>query len=253
MTLIQKIIVFFIILHIFSATALPQADAPKAGTMQYISMPLLVVIYSNSAGKTISSDEISKIKSSIEVARNFIWRNSSSQLNLSLTYLTIDAAKSVTFFSTDGLPEKKKVEEDLIARGILEAQYSMITVVFRPPFGGRDFGGGKIFSGKGYAVVRFPGAGDVIYPTDKDTIDGSFVHSFLNVIGQTVRYCYRQSRVTSFPESDQRESLADNTDSFFSRQADTWRNFRDYFAIHPFFGKVKTTRDSDKKIPMRTA
>ncbi|NOZ62595.1 MAG: hypothetical protein GXO74_13070 [Calditrichaeota bacterium] len=245
MTNYKKFILFFMILQLGLPKLWPQTSVSKTGTMRYISLPLLIVVHSNSAGKIISDKEISKIKNSVALVRNFIWRNSRCRFNLLLSYLTIDATKSVTFFSTDGLPEKNKLEAELIAHGMSENQFGIIAVVYKPPFGGKDVGGMKIFQRTGYAIVRFPSAENVIYPAETDSIDGGFVYSFLRAIQGTVRFCYLQSKVNSFPASGSPEILSENTGAYFSEQAEIWRSFSDYFSLDPFYGKIRTTRDED--------
>jgi len=114
-------------------------DQPTAQTTQFAAIDVLVVLYTNTAGASISPQEVTKLKNGIELARLFYWRNSGCQLNLNISYLEIDEFKEKKFFPDDGLLFPKYVEDDFRAHGLEDDQYGIILLIYGPPKGGGNF------------------------------------------------------------------------------------------------------------------
>ena len=96
---------------------------------QVLRVPVLMVIYTNTAGGTIGATEIKNLRSEIDQWQLFCWRNSHMKLFIDITYLTITDYKPITDFwevSTNNYwMGSGPVATDLAARGIPD-QYACV-------------------------------------------------------------------------------------------------------------------------------
>ncbi len=90
--------------RVTGATLAPSSALAAAGVQmippgpQVLRVPVLMVVYTNTAGGTIGPTEINNLKSEIAQWRLFCWRSSHMKLNLDITYLFIYDYKPITDF-----------------------------------------------------------------------------------------------------------------------------------------------------------
>ena len=258
--------IFFIIINLFIIenvisqqvkNSVQQKDAVKY--MQYTTIDVLVILYTNTPGAKISDEEISGIKSGLKLAREFYWRNSGCKLNLNLSYLEISESKPKSFFPYDGLLWPNLVEQDFKNHGVEENQYGIIVLIYGPPLGGGNYGGMTILDKSGYSFFRYPFRTSVLYPGEDTSIEYKCTWLFTHELQHSVDLvCYEKSGYPSMWHGDQPLDYAIQAGEQFSYQAEIFRNFKDYLKINRPWGDIFQTVDMDEdnfpdnepKVPM---
>lgn len=232
-------------INLFSGNRSLTLEGEKFYT-QYATIDVLVVIYKNTANKTITEEEIAKLKNGINLSREFFWRNSGCQLNLNISYLEIEDYKSVTFFPVNGLLKPELIEQDLRSRGVKDNQYGIIVSVYSPPLGGGNYGGMKILDQTGYSFFRFPCRTSVRYPIDDPDTDCKATWLFTHEVQHSIDLvCYQGSNVPQMWHGDQPLDYSIDCGEQFSYQAEILRNFHYYQKIKPPWGRIDHARDKD--------
>jgi hypothetical protein len=183
--------------------------ATASATAQYMRIPMLVVIYTNTAGGTVSPSQITKVQSEVSDGRFFFWRNSHFKCFLDITYMIIDEYKPITDFWEVGpngywMGPWGPVEEDLRERGVTNSQYAN---VFNYYAWGQN-GYGAAYGGAAYGPdINFLGRTSycaVPLCWDPDSSDGLFIHEFLHSLDGMWAAC----DFLEFPSSDDPIHLA---------------------------------------------
>ena len=214
---------------------------------KFATIDVLIVIYSNTARNKILSTDISKLKNGIQLAREFIWRNSGCNLNLNLTYFEINEFKPKHFFPENGLLLPEFVENDLKKHGIHQTQYGVIFLIYCPPKGGGNYGGMNIFGKTGYSFCRFPCRTSVVYPEENPQVDYGAAWLFIHEIQQSLDLvCYEGSGISEMWHGDKPLDYSIKAGEQFSYQAEIFRNFNKYLEIKSPWGKIEQSLDRDK-------
>ncbi|MBC8183578.1 hypothetical protein H8E88_20995 [candidate division KSB1 bacterium] len=213
---------------------------------KFATIDVLVVIYSNTAGKKILASEIDGLKNGIQLAREFIWRNSGCNLNLNIKYLEIDEFKRKQFFPGNGLLFPEFVEDDFLKHGIQPDQYGIIFLIYSPPKGGGNYGGMKIFVETGYSFFQFPCKTSVLYPGDNTQINYGATWLFTHEIQNSIDLvCYEGSGTPEMWHGDKPLDYSMRAGEQFSYQAEIFRNFNKYLAIKSPWGRIDQSTDGD--------
>ena len=79
-------------------------ESVKSATayMSYANVKINVVIYESTVGGKLDVDDVVRLVNSLDLVREFFWRNSRCQLNLQYTYQEITKHKS-KFYSRDAI------------------------------------------------------------------------------------------------------------------------------------------------------
>jgi len=234
---------FFLIIYTNSSSHPYQANGY---TKKFATINVLVVIYSNTAGSKILNSDISGLKNGIQLAREFIWRNSGCNLNLDIKYLEINEFKEQRFFPDNGLLLPKFVENDFLKHNIQQNQYGIIFLIYSPPKGGGNYGGMKILGGTGYSFFRFPCRTSVLYPGENSQVNYGAAWLFTHEIQHSIDLvCYESSSVSEMWHGDKPLDYSINAGEQFSYQAEIFRNFNKYLEIKSPWGKVDHSKDRD--------
>ncbi len=94
-----------------------QAFVGDSNMVRVSTLDVLCVVYHGG----MSRDEAERVRKGLELAREFLWRNSRCRLNLNMVYLLVDADAP-----SDGSHEMKGFEEDLRKRGYLDDQFDVV-------------------------------------------------------------------------------------------------------------------------------
>ena len=246
----NRLIYFIIISFILNSITAARVDKIQSTTdvnlMHYATIDVLVVLYSNTSKIKMSEQDIMRLKNGIELSREFIWRNSACQLNLSLTYLQIDEFKEDSFFPEDGLLFPEFVEQDFEDNGIESQQYGIIVLVYSPPKGGGNYGGMTIFENTGYSFFRFPCKSSVRYPGEDPNIDYLATWLFTHEIQHSIDLvCYEKSGASEMWHGDKPLDFSIDAGEQFSYQAEIFRNFKSYLSIRSPWGRIAQAKDMD--------
>jgi len=187
---------------------------PRALAGQCIQVRVLVVIYTNTAGGTVTQPQIEKLRSEVAQGQTFYWRNSRATCFLKISYEIIDDYKEIdefwqlgpnaywmTFWDTDG--DGRSVEQDLRDRGVTNNQYS---AVFNYYAWGQN-GYAAAYGGAAYGVdVGF--LGQTAYAAvplcwDPETNDWYFIHEFHHELDSMFHY----SGHPEYPHADVPQQL----------------------------------------------
>ncbi len=243
----NRIFIVIYIISIFSFLHSPLLGQDSSPTMEYATIDVLVVFYTNTAGAKMSAQEIKQLKKGISLSREFYWRNSGCQLHLNISYMEIEDFKSKKFFPEDGLLWPKFVEQDFRDNGIKDNQYGVIVLVYGPPAGGGNYGGMKILGETGYSFFRFPCKTSVLYPGEDEQVNYKATWLFTHELQHSLDLiCYQNSGAEFMWHGDKPLDFAIQAGEQFSYQAEIFRQFKDYLRIKSPWGKIDRTGDNDR-------
>jgi hypothetical protein len=215
-------------------------------TKKFASIDVLVVIYTNTTATKITSTDIAGLKNGIQLAREFIWRNSACNLNLNIAYLEINELKPANFFPDHGLLFPNFVENDFLKHGIQPNQYGIIFLIYSPPKGGGNFGGMKILGETGYSFSQFPCRTPVLFPGENPQVNYGATWLFTHEIQLSIDLvCYEYSDASEMWDGDKPLDYSIRSGGQFSYQAEIFRNFNKYLEIESPWGNVHQSTDKD--------
>ncbi len=188
------------------------ATAEEAATYmpgKLMKVRVLVVIYTNTAGGTINAAQINKLKSEMEEARIFYFRNSYCRLLMDISYIIIPDYRGIeefwelypnaywmTFWDVAG--NGNSVQKDLRDRGVTNNMYSAVINFYawgengyNAALGGGTYGVDVNFLGK-TAYVGIP------HCWDPDTNDWFVIHEFHHALDSMFHY----SGYPEYPHAD---------------------------------------------------
>lgn len=107
------------------------------GTVRFVSLDVLVVVFREIGGGKISNGESQEIHQAVNLAREFFWRNSNLQLNISPTFLEVVDPVSAEMLDEDGKiwPKSGLLEDELLRHSVKKNQYDVVFVLFPHPTG----------------------------------------------------------------------------------------------------------------------
>ncbi len=136
------------------------------GTVRFVSLDVLVVIYKEIAGAEMSAGEVAEIHESVDLVREFFWRNTHLKLNLNPTFLEVGDQVSSDLLDDEGriLPQSGLLMRDLLERGVKKDQYDVV-FLFYPSSKTYVFGGAMTLGRSAYGFSSYPPTGIKIpYP-----------------------------------------------------------------------------------------
>ena len=162
---------------------------------------VLVVVYTNTAGGTATQAQIDKLKTEVEEARLFYWRNSHMKCYLEVSYLIIDEYKPISDF-WEVWPNAYwmgpgPVEPDLRERGMTTNQFSSVINFYA--WGQNGYG--AAFGGGAYGVNAILGCAAYVgipFCWDPNTNDWFFIHEFHH----TLDSMWDASGYPAYPHAD---------------------------------------------------
>ncbi len=241
---VKILIIFFFLIACTNSSAFPPLKNEQY--KKFATIDVLVVFYSNTAGKKILASEIDGLKNGIQLAREFIWRNSRCNLNLDVEYLEIEEFKGKQFFPRNGLLFPEFVQDDFLKHGIQPNQYGIIFLIYSPPKGGGNYGGMKIFAEAGYSFFQFPCKTSVLYPGNNTQVNYGATWLFTHEIQHSIDLiCYDGSNSPEMWHGDKPLDYSIRAGEQFSYQAEIFRNFNKYLEIKSPWGKIDQSLDSD--------
>lgn len=224
---------------------LTHPDSVKS-KIQYTTVEVLVVFYTNTVEAPIPADGVNPIKNGIQLARDFFWRNSGAKLNLSFSYLEIRDLKSILFFEEDGSLIPEYVQQDIRDADIDVNQYGIIAVIYPPPIGAGNYSEMKVFGETPYIFLRYPFPKDGSYPVSDKAVDHNCVGSFINQFQKSIRQLYSNlNGSTAMWDGNAPLDYAKKTGQKFSFLAEIFRNFDNYLQIKAPHGYVTAASDQD--------
>ncbi|MFQ6617388.1 MAG: hypothetical protein ACE5QV_01760, partial [Fidelibacterota bacterium] len=213
---------------------------------KFANLSILVIIYANTAGGKISPEEVERIKMGFELANLFYWRNSGAKFQCSINYLVIDDYKPDSFFPKDGNLWSKYVERDFKHHGILENQYGIILLNYRPPKGGGNFGGMRLLGKTGYSFFVFPFRTGVRYPGEDPEVDYGGSWLFTHEVGHSIDLvAFEGSGLADMWHGDKPLDYAADFGEQFDYQAGIFRSFKGYLDLKEPWGNVLEAVDMD--------
>lgn len=136
------------------------------GTVRFVTLDVLVVIYKKIGGEEISLENVAEISAGVNLAREFFWRNTNLQLNINPTFLEVQEEVTSELLDYEGriLPKSGLLIKDLLQRGVKKNQYDVV-FLFYPSSKGHVFGGSMTLGRSAYGFSSYPPSGIVVsYP-----------------------------------------------------------------------------------------
>lgn len=136
-----------------------EGELTALGTVRFVTLDVLVVIYEKIGSEEMSSESVAEIRSGVNLAREFFWRNTNLQLNINPTFLEVKEEVASELLDYEGrvLPKSGLLGDYLLERGVGKNQYDAVFLFYPHPefVFGRDMGIGKL--GKtAYSFVSLP-------------------------------------------------------------------------------------------------
>ncbi len=234
----------------------PQRSAAASMTHdQYLSIDVLVVVYTNYVFDNVTTSEIQALQAEVAQAREFDFRNSQCRLDLNISYevinrnLTLNQFWKVAppygywypFWEVDGI---HSVRNDLYALGYSDNQFAAVFVYYAwqnvdtaaAAYGGGAYGPDVGFMGNtAYASVPLC--------WDPATNDWYFIHEFHHQLDGMFNY----SGHPEYPHADQPGDYNGGYDDGYSFNAWIMRSwpFNDWGGMSTSWGSVSTFDDPD--------
>ncbi len=216
----------------------------KLGEVNFSTVEILILLYTNTAAGTLSQTDIDRLKGTFDLSRNFIWRNSKCQLNINLSYLVISDFKNRNFFPMSGLLQPDSVEKDLILNKVSETQLDVVATIYKSPYKMRSTGGTRIFKNKAYLYLTYPFKTNIIYPTPLSDVDNDAIWLFTSELHNTFNLlcCARDK---TMGDIDDPIRYAQQSGESFSYLAELFRNFDGYLELTKKCGRIGIAQDRD--------
>jgi hypothetical protein len=241
-----------------SATANVTTRTNATGVSRVPTMKVLVPFYTGTANPYTTA-EINNIKTALDLARQWYFRNSSARLNVAFDYLMVPTEGP----STDG-GTMANVEADLRTRGIIDEQYEGVFPIARNLAG--CLGGFRLL---GRTVGAFANNCGVPYPTNDPNVDfdklWGFVHEFQHALDAAMDISGSADLIVGHPNEvyDDMPYSGQVIDAgeHFDWEAQTLRLFTGYDTLNAPFNDYIEVDDpdgdrlasSDARVPMDEA
>ncbi len=226
-----------------SATTL----SSSLGFYTYANLKVAVIIYKNTHAGAITNSDIADIKTEIDIAKLFYWRNSKMKLNLEFDYLEIDEYRD---FSDTTTLHIQQTASDLVDEGVMNTQYD---VIFRiaPGIGGFWSIGVSNLNlpgpsrQTGFSHTQWPLGTGVIYPGHLPGIDYKLTWIFVHEVQHAIDALYNANNHPEMYHGDLPWEFPVACGEHYDFQAKMFRTFTAYEGLLDTWGDIYEAVDSD--------
>ncbi|NOX38215.1 MAG: hypothetical protein GXO78_11855 [Calditrichaeota bacterium] len=218
------------------------------GKVWYTTLRVAVVIYQHTNRGGITAEELSAIRSMLETARLFIWRNSGFQLNLELDFYPISAYRG---FGDSQEYHLNQTAEDLRQFGVMNTQYDLVFRICPAISGYWSLGvvhlnlpGPERLTG--FSHTQWPVVTAVRYPGQEPQLDYGLTWIFVHEIQHAIDALYHHVGHPEMYHGDRPWDFPDPCGEHFDFQANIWRSFKDYRDLPPEWGEIYESVDQDQ-------
>ncbi|MCK4297416.1 MAG: T9SS type A sorting domain-containing protein [Candidatus Marinimicrobia bacterium] len=221
----------------------------QSGFYTYANFKLAVVIYKNTNRGGISCTEVEEIKTMLDVAKLFYWRNSKMKLNIEFSYYEINEYKNF------GDPEDYwgsmwKTIGDLKDLGVMNTQYD---IVFRITpaidgywsYGVMNLGLPGPQRKTGFSHSYWPCGTGVIYPGHLPDINYNITWIFVHEVQHAIDHLYYYNGHEEMYHGDQPYKFPVACGEHYDFQAKMFRTFNAYEDLLSNWGDIYEAIDAD--------